>query len=131
LLDFFDYIFYKFYSLYYKKERDESSSRTGALLIISLLHTFNLLTVIFFIFIITHQKPIINKFYGLIPLILFIVFNGIRYNKDKYDYKVLEEKWNNEQITRKFKKEILVALYVILSFLFFFGLAIYLGSKKW
>ena len=44
-------------------------------------------------------------------------------------YKELEKKWMNE--TKKFKKGILVVIYIILSFLLTLGLAIYSGNKKW
>jgi len=36
-----------------------------------------------------------NKFYAVILVVIKVVMNGIRYNKSKFDFDVLEKRWTN------------------------------------
>jgi glucan phosphoethanolaminetransferase (alkaline phosphatase superfamily) len=126
MLTFFDYLYYAVCDFYSK--RGEKEPRFTALLISALMHSFNLLSILFFISLITQSKIGINKFYAVIMTLALIILNGIRYNK--YNYDVMKEKWGNEEESKKKKKAFIIVLYVILSTVLFFWLAIYLGSKR-
>lgn len=58
------------------------------------------------------------------------MFNYIRYiYREKSNYIILKEKWNSE--SKQFEKGILVIIFIVIVIVLFFGLAIYLGDKKW
>jgi len=65
----------------------------------------------------------------LLVLGTLITLNGIRYNR--ITYAILNEKWKDENESKKVKNQLLVLLYVVASVVLFVGLAIYLGSKNW
>jgi hypothetical protein len=131
MLTFFDYLFYKACEFYYKEEGKNSSFRTSGLLIVAVVQGFNLFAIFFIICIIIHEKINVNKYYAVLPVLILLVLNGIRYNRDEYDYNVLQEKWGSQESKTRKRKQNLVIAYIIFSTMLFFGLAAYLGSKKW
>jgi len=131
MFNFFDYIFYKACEFYYKEEGKDSGFRISALLIVAMVQGFNLFSVFDIICIIIHKKIYINKFYAAIPVLILLILNGIRYNRDAYDYDVLQNRWGNKEEKTKKRKGNLVIAYITFSGILFLGLAIYLGSKKW
>ena len=131
MLRFYDYLFYKAYQFYYKKEGNLSTSRTGGLLIVSAVEAFNLFSISFIICIIINKKIHVNKFYAVIPVLILIIINGIRYNKHEYDYDELQKRWGIEEEKIINKKTGLIIAYIIFSVILFFGLSIYLGTKNW
>jgi hypothetical protein len=127
MLNFFDYLYYKACE-YYSRSGEKDAAFSG-LLIVAAVHSFNILSVIFIINLITHTKISVNKYYWIGVAILLLILNGIRYRK--YNYTILRERWVNEEESVKKRKKTIVALYITLSTVLCFGLAIYLGSKKW
>ena len=129
MLKFFDYLYYRTCEFYYKREGD-SGFRFTAVLVISTMQGFNFCSILLITNIIFHKKIHINNFEAIIPCIILVAINMIRYNNNKYDYEVLKEKWATEEKGMKIKKQRLLIAYIVLSTVLFLGLAIYLGSKK-
>lgn len=127
MFEFFDYLFFKACNFYLKAEKDPNTNRTSGLLVVSLMQGFNLLTIFFIYCLLFNYKQNVNKLYIIIFTTVLLIVNGIKYNKDEYDYDNLIKRWSNEE---KNKKDLLVKVYIFLSPVLFFGLAIYLGSKK-
>jgi dolichol kinase len=127
MFTFFDYLYYKVCN-FYKKREGGTGYRFSGLLVISAMYGFNLLSVLFLVQLVIRQNIDINKFQIIIFAVVLVILNGIRYNK--YDYEMLKKRWENEGEKGRIKKQKLVVLYIIFSTLLFFGLAIFLGSKK-
>ena len=131
MFTFFDYLFYKVCEFYRKREKDDSGFRFEALAIVMGMQGFNLLSLLFFIELLSHKKIIIPKVYLIIFAAVLLIMNGIMHNSNKYNYAILKEKRKNEEEKLKKKKENRIIVYIILSTVLFLGLAIYLGTKKW
>src|SRR5205823_8122944 len=98
MLTFFDYLYYKVCEFYARNKEGEPG--VTALLIIALMHGFNVLSLIFMINVATHTKIGSSKLSWIILIALLLLLNGIRYNK--YNYSVLKAKWAaEEEKTRK------------------------------
>ena len=128
MIKFFDYLYYRTCEFYNKREGG-SDFKFMAVLVTSTIQGFNLLSILFIIGLIAHEKIEINKFYYVILGVILIIINVIRYNK--YDYDILKGRWGNEEERIKHKKKNLLIAYIIISTVLCLGLAINLGSKKW
>jgi hypothetical protein len=130
MLRFFDYVYYRVCKAY--SSAGDSNAGSIAFVVVALVQGFNIITLPFLILAIAHERPTINKYFiGLFELAL-IVLNYIRYvYKDNNNFKVLQERWKTEELNTKHKRGIGVLVYIVLSFGFYLGLAIYIGSKKW
>jgi hypothetical protein len=127
MLNFFDYLYYKACE-YYSRGGEKDAAYSG-LLVVAAMHCFNILSVIFIINLITHTKVSVSKYYWIGVAILLLILNGLRYTK--YKYAILKERWVNEEESVKKRRRTILTPYIILSTALCFGLAIYLGSKKW
>ena len=127
LFNFFDYLFYIVYRAYSKTK--DSSPAMAAVCVVSAMQGFNLLSCLMIYCVISHDKSIASTLlFGGVGIFL-IIFNYIRYiYKENKNYKIRDE---NSSRNIKNLKEFLTVFYIIVSTVLFFGLAIYLGSKKW
>jgi hypothetical protein len=130
MMSLFDFLYYsiaKAYAAY--KEKGAQSSSAG---VIGGFQTINILTILMLIGLSLHQKLGGNKVLAIAIFLVFQVTTYIRYiYKEDNSIESIERKWlSKSEFTRK-RLRIYLWLYGILSVLFFFGLAIYLGSKKW
>ena len=126
MLKFFDYLFYRACK-FYDKGKDQSTAMTGALVILVLMQVFNLLSVFSILQIIIHKKYDVHKLLIVVGIFLLLIVNGIRYNK--LDYAFFKGKWDNNDGMKK--RGNFLILYLLLSTILFFGLAIYLGTKNY
>ena len=127
MLSFFDYFFYRA-SVFYDTGKDNGPAIAG-LFILSLMQFFNLLSIECLIEIIRLKKFEIPKVAVVLVIILLSVINGIRYNKLSYD--LLKKRWDNESEKQKKKRGVFVLLYLLLSTVIAFSLAIYIGNQLW
>lgn len=80
--------------------------------------------------IIKQDKSVLNLTIVITIVVFLLVFNYIRYlYLENLTYSILKEKWANE--SKKNEKGMAVLFFIIVNTGIFFGLAIYLGSKKW
>ena len=125
---FFDYVYFTVCRYYINQQR--SSPAISALAIISFLHMLNLFTLLFLFIAILPHKPYLNKYLvGGGTCLIILILNGIRYNKRNFE--VLKQIWGNEEDNKRKRKQTLVTIYIVISVILCFGIAGYLGSKKW
>lgn len=129
MLRFFDYLYYATCQFYNKYEGPKSNFGVSALIIVALAQGMNLSAIFFGICLIAQKKFAISKILVGFLAILLLIVNGFRYNR--LNYQVLDKRWGDEDKGKKDKKRKLFFIYVVFSIALSFGLAIYLGSKKW
>jgi hypothetical protein len=113
MLRFFDYTYYRICRWYISKH--DSSARIAGLLILSLLHLFNVLVVYVCFCLVFHIETKLSKPIEIAIALIILIFNGIRYNKFNYD--VLSRKWKEESSSLQDKKAQWVFAYILLSIL--------------
>jgi hypothetical protein len=125
---FFDFTYYIVYKFYSGKEKGASSSSAG---IIGGLQAMNLLSSIMLVSIFIKEKSYLGKLLFLGIIVFFQVTTYIRYiYKENNSIEIIEKRWFElDEITRKNVKR-LIFIYIILSISIFFGLAIFLGTRK-
>ena len=123
MVNFFDYLYYRICKFYYKN--GGSNPKITALVILALIHFFNLLSLLAIVRWIIDIKIEINKLYAIPIILLILVIDGLRYNK--YNYDVLNNKWADEKLGKKIKKGYLVISYVFFSIIACFILGITVG----
>ena len=124
MFSFFDYVYYKACKTYAK----ENGAALSGVVVMAALQMLNILTILFFICVALKTKGLISKLLIIILYVSLLILNGLRYNK--ITYSILDEKWGMELKGEKTKHQLVVILYVCVSFILCVGLAIYLGSKK-
>lgn len=125
---FFDYIFYRVCKAYSRTK--DSSPEVSAFCLVALMQFFNILSILMVFAIIIKDKSFFSKIFGGCIVIVLMILSYIRYvYKENKNYKILSEKWRNESKSRK--KGMIVLIYIILSVIINFGLAIFLGNKDW
>jgi hypothetical protein len=123
---FFNYLYCKTCAFYFKY--NDSSPKIAALLVVVGMQVFNAFSLFFLLCVIMQRRIAPNKLLTVFIFLIFLVANGFWFNK--YHYEVLKERWQNEKESSKNIRQFLVVSYIVLSTVLFFGLAIYLGSKK-
>ena len=121
---FFDYIYYRVYSLYRDKWHEEDP-KLYAVGIVSLMQEFNLGAILFLL--IYHLEIKIERIYIFLFYIILFVFNMLWYSKLRI-YNNLSKKWNSEAKNKKTIRGILILLYILLSILVFFKTAVFVGK---
>ena len=122
----FDFLYYFIYRFYSKKEKGAATS--AAAIIGGLLATNFLAILMFASFFIPLS---LTKVFFIIVTIIFQVVTYIRYiYKEHNSIKSIEERWLKLKDSRKVKVRTFALLYTVLSIVVFFGLAIYLSSKR-
>lgn len=125
---FFDYLHYLIYKFYSKKEKGAASSSAG---IIGGLQASNILTLLMLFSGFIHNISYLKKVFFIIVFIFFQIVTYIRYVfKENNSISNIEKRWLKIEESKKLKIRNFGLLYVVLSVVFFFGLAIYLGSKR-
>jgi hypothetical protein len=111
-----------------QKEKGAASSAAG---IIGGLQAINVLIVVECAEIFMRQKSYFTKTVILAVAIFFQITTYIRYvHKGKNSFLIVEQRWLTLKENQRYRVRIFSFLYIFFSVLFFFGLAIYLGSKK-
>ena len=126
---FFDFLFYRIYKFYSEyKEKGAESSSAG---IIGGLQVLNLLTIDMIVEFLVKDRLRINTFLVIGLFLVFQIFTYIRYiYSEKNSAVQVEKKWLNKSEPYRKKFVVFQYIYVILSILSCFGLAIYLGTKQ-
>ncbi|RAJ06716.1 hypothetical protein LX64_01843 [Chitinophaga skermanii] len=126
---FFDYLFY-LVAKFYARNREKETEGTS-ITVVSLLQTFNLLTIWFIIIAIYYPQEYLLKIVSVGIYFFFLIFNYIRFfYREKHLPSVIHDKWLKE--SKKSQKEIkLTALfYVVISIVSFLGVVVYMGLKN-
>ena len=127
MLIFFDYTYYIVCKWYL--DRKSSSPEFGAVCVISGLQAFNVISIFLLIEVLSRNKNIFSKLFFIAPILILLIANYIQYiYKETKSYAFLKEKFTKENIKNK---KIVWPVYFFVSLTLCFGLAIYLGSKKW
>ncbi|MDE3185712.1 MAG: hypothetical protein KGM16_20050 [Bacteroidota bacterium] len=127
-MKFFDYLYYKVCKAY--STTQDSSPEGAALAVNSAIQSFSVFIFFMVLAIIKKNKAIFNLTIAMVTIVFFIVFNYIRYiYKENNNYEIMKKKWLNESNSNT--KGLLIVLYIFLTTSIFFGLAVYLGTKKW
>jgi hypothetical protein len=119
MMNFFDYVFYRWYLIYNREERDPTLS---ASLIVS---AYQLLTIIFLTLLASRlfhfEIPNTNYIYPLIAI--FYAINWYKYERD-FDFEVLKNRWENESKKQKKVRGFFLVAYLIIVFLtpFIYGI---------
>jgi hypothetical protein len=125
---FYDFLYYKIYKFYAKKEKGASSSAAAT---IGGLQAMNVLTLIIICLNFSHKKIHFNKIVALVIILFFQITTYVRYvYRDNNSIQAIEEKWLNKSESYWTMHNIFGIVYIILSVILFFGLAIYFGSAS-
>jgi uncharacterized membrane protein len=125
---YFDYLYYLIYKFYSSKEKGAASSSAG---ILGGLQASNVLTFLMLFSGFMHTIAYLNKVFFIIVFIYFQIATYIRYIlKEKNSISNIEERWLRLDESKRLKIKNFGILYVVLSVVVFFGLTIYLGSKR-
>jgi len=126
---FFDilyYLIYKFYSGYNKKGAESTSAG-----IIGGFQALNVLTIIMLIHSMSKEKSSINKFVVIVVFLVFQIQTYIRYMyREKHSIDVIKNKWLSKSDLFRKHTSLFLFLYVTISIISCFGLALYLSFKK-
>jgi hypothetical protein len=129
MLHFFDSVYYRVCKAY-SSTRD-SSPEFAAVCVVALMQAFNLLSFAILFEIVVKNKSL-TKLEFVSPIIIFVVFNYIRYiYKENNNYTVIKERCMSESPDLRNRNGTIVLLYIIGSFSVFIGLDVYIGGKKW
>jgi signal transduction histidine kinase len=129
MIVFFDYIFYRVFS-FYKEEWSNDMPGFNAVLILSLMQSFNVISVLLAYLLIVQKNIMsieVNKYHFMIIGFLILFFNVWRYLSGKR-YNTLVEIWKNEDVIAMKRKGMFVLGYMILSTFFVLGAAIISGE---
>jgi len=131
MFKFFDLIFYHLYKFYAKyKKRGAMSSAAG---IIGGFQAMNVMMLLMVLALIYQTKIYFSNTPSMIGLIIFFqITTYIRYvYKETITPEIIKERWVSKTDSQKIQLRSFMVVYILLSSIGFFGLAIYLGSKKW
>ena len=127
MLSFFDYTYYIVCKWYLA--RKSSNPEFGAVCVISGLQAFNVISIFLFIEVLSRNKNILAKPFFIAPIVILLIANYIQYiYKENKSYVTLKEKFTKENTK---SQKIVSTIYFLASLILCFGLAIYVGSKKW
>lgn len=113
MIKLFDYIFFRVYKFYQKRDGTPGIYASGVL---SVLQFFFLLSIMAAVRLVVYF-PIPQKYF-IIPIILTLIsINWYRYERD-FDIKRLESKWDIENDNQKKQRGWLIVISLIIFFLF-------------
>jgi hypothetical protein len=113
MIDLFDYIFYRVYKFYQKRD---STPAIYASAVLSLMQFFSLLSILAIVRLF-YDFPIPQKYF-IIPIILILIgINWFRYERD-FDFKKLEGRWREENCRQRRQKGWLIVVSLITIVLF-------------
>lgn len=114
MLKLFDYIYYRIYRFF--KEKGHGTPETVGSSLLSLMQFLTIVDIIFILELI-YGFPIPSKFAFLPLLIALGAWNWYQYERN-FDTKGYEMKWKDEEEKKKIKNGWLIAIYLLISFLF-------------
>lgn len=120
MLHFIDYIYFRCYSYYLKKDKEGVPSFWSSSIIAVVLF-FNILFVIYLFGFISqgvHFK--VDKYNSVIGILALWLIAFIRY-KGFVDFNTLQEKWGNETQSDKVRKGRNIVIYIVTSFALVLG----------
>lgn len=109
----FDYIFYRVYKTYQKRDNNPEIYASGILSVIQFFTLLSFLAIIRMVY----DFPIPNKYLILPLIVLLIGINWFRYERN-LNIEELDSRWKEEDPTQTRKKGWLIILYVVVSILF-------------
>jgi hypothetical protein len=113
MADIFDYIFYRVFKFYQKRDGTPQIYASGVLSVIQFFVLLSALAAIrLFI-----NFPIPQKYFVIPVIFVLIGVNWMRYERN-LDFKKFEERWGNEEIERKKTRGWLIVISLILSISF-------------
>jgi len=113
MINLFDYIFYRVYKAYQKRDGTPAIYASGVL---SVMQFFSLLSMLAIIRLFI-DFPIPHKFFILPIILLLIGINWFRYERD-FDFKKLEVKWGEENSSQRKGRGWLIVVSLISLILF-------------
>ena len=113
MINLFDYIFYRVYKAYQKRDGTPAIYASGVL---SVMQFFSLLSMLAIIRLFI-DFPIPQKFFILPIILLLIGINWFRYERD-FDFKKLEAKWGEENSSQRKQRGWLLVVSLITLILF-------------
>jgi hypothetical protein len=125
-MKFFDYLYYRIFHLYRNKWNEEEP-KLYAVGLVSLMQEFNLGGLLFFLIFLFNVE--IEKIYVILFYIIIFVFNWLWYSRIR-KFEHLASGWDDEITIKRMYKGILLVLYIIVSTILFFYIAVILGRLK-
>jgi len=127
-MKFFDFIYYRVCTWYLNNK--SSSPEFAGVYIVSTLQSLNVIILLLLFEILSQKKIIIPNLFYIAPIVPFLILNYVKYiYQENLSYAILKEKYQGQN--EKNQKTILATIYSLVTVILSFGLAIYLGSKKW
>ena len=113
MVTLFDYIFYRVYKFFQKKDNFIPDTKASATL--SLMQFFTLLDILVFVRIM-YPFSLPNKMYVLPVILILGGLNWYRYERN-FNIEELENRWSKEDSARRKKNGWFIVLYLVASFL--------------
>ncbi len=104
----FDYIFYRWYNIYKSNDSDPNIYAAGMVLFYQLFTIINIVSITCIL--LGVDRP--DKKYLLVPFIIFVVINYIRY-ENNFNVSELDNLWKEESYAPKRRNMILLIAYFI------------------
>jgi hypothetical protein len=127
----FDYVYYRAYA-YYKIKRKALFPGVFAVALLSAVQSLNWL--LLFLYEWASGKSTADMEFidteSALPALVILGLNYWRYTSGDSVFRKFHQKWKNEDPEKREKRGWYVLLYVILTFVLTFGLAIYMGGMK-
>ncbi len=128
MFTFFDFLCYSAYKLY--GNFNDDGPEFAAALVVSGLQCFNIYSVVLLYGMIT-EIQYFTKVFGLCTFGVLLIVNYIRYIQiSKFSIEAIKAKWDMKTLSNQEDSRLLQGVYVIISIVTFFGLILYLASKK-
>ncbi|UII31968.1 hypothetical protein LVD17_27145 [Fulvivirga ulvae] len=119
MMKIFDYIFYRVYNFYARKDKNPDTYASG---IVSVVQFFTLLSLLAAIRLV-HEFPIPGKYIVILVILVLMVVNWFRYEKSE-NYKQFSERWEGKERAKRRKRGWFIILYLIGVILFPIGIGI-------
>lgn len=110
-MTFFDYIFYRWFRLYAKRDDDPRMSASVIVSAYQLLTIINLVLLGSIVF--GYEYP--GEGYIYILIVIFYVINYFRYERN-FDLATLDDRWGNEPKNKKRLHLFLIISYLVITF---------------
>ena len=112
MMNIFDYIYYRWFRLYAKKDSDPDIYASGIVSAYQLLTIINLVLLSSVLF--GFDYPKVTYLYPLI--IVFFIINYFRYERN-FDISELDERWKDEPKSKKQLHLVLLIAYLVITFI--------------
>ena len=126
-MTFFDCVYLKVSKFYSSAEKEELSGFSG-LFVLATLQMFNLSSLFFIICLILKEKPNLPRWWILALGVISLFVNGFKYYR--IDFSTLQEQWDGLAERKRKMINRIMAIYIVVSTIVLFILAISVGSMK-